>query len=294
MDHSEPHKAQKSEPSLEPTADAFSAAPPLAAAPQPDMEAGDLPAWLSNPPAAPGAGERWGRRFLFLGGALLTVGVAAGGTMLALDLYESHSSMAVVAQNAPAAAPADTLPFIEKRPVNVPPLVLLPPDPAQQKAAATAAAAAAAAAAVVPAAATAAAAPPVPAPPVPAHPAKLVAQHEKPIAPVPAAPPMVAKKGVKSEVVKSVKVAAQAVKKSPPAAKPKLVVAAKKPVAAKRPGSAHLAKAQPRVRPVKGTMLPPSRDRSSDRAEAEPAPRAAIDRRCRPGELARECAARMQ
>lgn len=278
--------------------------PPLSATPQGGMDAGDMPAWLSNPPGPPGAGERWGRRFLFLGGALLTVAVAAGATMLALDLYESNSAMEVVAQNAPAAtaapapAPADTLPFIEKRPANVPPLVLLPPDPAQQKAAAAAAHAAEPAAVVVPAVATTAGeaapatqtpaptppapTPPAPTPPLPAPPVKPVAKQQKPPAPV------LAKK-----VVKPVKVAAQAAKKIPPAAKPKLLAATKKPVA-QRPKGTQLAKAQPRVKPIKGTMLQPSRDRSSDRAEAEPAPRAAIDRRCRPGELARECAARTQ
>ena len=69
-----------------------------------------MPAWLNQPAAAPTAGQRWGRRFIFLGVSLLTIAVAGGATLLALDLVESNSSMAVVAANSAADVAARATP----------------------------------------------------------------------------------------------------------------------------------------------------------------------------------------
>lgn len=296
MDHSDHQHAQKNEPSLDPA------------------KADELPAWL-NKPAEPTAGQRWGRRVLFLGASLLTVAVAAGATMLALDLYESTSSMEVVAASsqaevARATAPAtsDALPFVDKRTSSLPPLVLLPQDPnaAKKKEAATAAAAAAAAAAATTAAGTTAVAPAVTAPPeraaaAPKPALQATPEPEKAVV----APPLVARKlekpvpavvAVRKDpapavaTVKPVKVAVKPPKKI--AAKPTPQAIAKKAAAqAKRIATPALAKAQPRVTPIKGKMLPPPRERGLDPVFQDP-PRQAIDRRCRPGELARECEAR--
>ncbi len=231
-----------------------------------------MPVWLTNPPSAETAGQRWGRRFMFLGAAVLTVAVGAGATYIVLDLQESNSSMAVVAANAPVEpgavkrlpepAQIATLPYIEKRQPSVPPLVLLPQDAAAAKK--DAAAAAALAAPVVQAAAPAAviAAPPK----VVSAPAPLVVKKVEKPAPVVAAT---------AQAPKKVALAAK------PIVKPKPV--AKKPV--KRP--VELAKAKP----VKGTMLQPPRERLDADDDAVTL-RKAIDRRCRPGELARECEAR--
>ena len=233
---------------------------------------------------------------MFLGAALLTVAVAAGATMLALDLYESNSSMEVVAAGsqaqvagvAPPAANGD-LPFIEKRASNLPPLVLLPHDPnvVNKKAAPVLAA---------PDGAPAQAAVEAPQPAPPLAPDVTISPEQGVVA-----PPVVAKKPEKPALtvvavrperspVKPIKVAAQPPKKL--TAKPTPAVIAKKAAAqAKRIATPVLAKAPPRARPIKGTMLQPPRERGLDPAFQDP-PRQAIDRRCRPGELARECEAR--
>jgi hypothetical protein len=304
LDQSEQQHARKNEPSLEP-GDAFSTAAPAGAAPlsaQPVLEAGDMPAWLAKPPAPPTAAQRWKRRAIFLAVSILTVAVAGGATLLGLELYESNASMEVVATQSQAemaarqAAPAppvseSTLPFVEKRTANVPPLVLLPQDAAAKKDAA-------AAAAVAPVQdgqpalvtevkeATPAAAAPVVAAPVAAvvkAPAPVTAPAK---APVKAPAPVVAAKPASAP---SDRIAGPA----KPDAKPKLAAAVKKPVpAAKRPVKPVVAKARP-AKPVRGTMLQPPRDRfDNDSGYERPARREAIDRRCRPGELARECEAR--
>ena len=280
MDQSEQQHASKNEPSLD-AGDAFSTAPAAAAATlaaQPVLEAGDLPAWLAKPPAPPTAGERWKRRAIFLGVSILSVAVAGGATLLGLEWYESRASMEVVASQSQAemaarqaAAPAadNTLPFVEKRTATVPPLVLVPPDAAAKKAAA---------------------------PATPAAPA----QDGQPalVTEVKEAPQAALKPVVAAPVAAAVKAPA---KPTPPAAgarldaKPKLAAAVKKPVpAAKRPLKPAVAKARP-AKPVRGTMLQPPRDRfDNDGDYQRPARREAIDRRCRPGELARECEARIR
>ena len=245
-----------------------------------------MPAWLSNPPAAPTAGQRWGRRLMFLGAALLTVAVAGGATMLGLDLYESNSSMDVVAANSKpqVAASADALPFVEKRTTNLPPMVLLPQD------ANAASKKAAAATPAVPPEVVAQLAPAAPVPEIAPKIEKAVVtpplaakKVEKPILPVVAA---------KKDVIKPVKLAPPPPKKVALAPKPTPAMVAKKAaLQAKRIANPVLAKAQPRAKPVKGTMLQPPRERGRDPAFEDP-PRQAADRRCRPGELARECEAR--
>lgn len=235
---------------------------------------------------------------------MVTVALAGGATLLGLDMYESRGSGEVAvspqANIATPSPPSGTQPLVERQPSNVPPLVLLPQDPNAKKAAA---------APVAPDAATAATAA-VPAP-VPAPGAPVVAQKEGKEAgaaprPVPAGasntPPVAAPKktpaaSVAAPPAQSAAVQAPAVSQLPPAS------AVKKPVAAvKRPAKPVLAKAKPvkpatPAKPVKGTMLQPPRDQFDDRTdelvrEELPAPRRAIDRRCRPGELARECEAR--
>lgn len=211
---------------------------------------------------------------MFFGAAVLAVALAGGATMLGLDLYESHASMEVVANSSQATpvqpAQSGTLPFVEKRPSSVPPLVLVPPDPNAKKAAAPVAAQAEVKEEV-------AAAAPTPA--------------QKPvIAPVPATTKAVPAKPLAAAIAVQPPAAAPVAPK--PVAKAKL--AAKKPAtAAKRAAKPVLAKART-DRPIKGTMLQPPRDRSDEQARDDdrPAPRQAIDRRCRPGELARECEAR--
>lgn len=244
MDHSEHPHAHKHEPTLAPQANV-----------QPAIDAGEMPAWLSNQSAAPTAGQRWGRRVIFLGIALVTIAVAAGATMLALDLYESNSPMEVVAANASAPAPAP--PLLEKRVSSLPPLVMLPQEavPAHKKEETAAV----------------------------AHP-QAVAETPKPAAP--SAPAPVTAKKVEKPAAPAV-VAAKPAKKVVP--KPTIAAVAKKAaIIAKRVATPAVAKVQPRARPIKGTMLQPPRERGLDPAFQEP-PRQAVDRRCRPGELAREC-----
>ena len=324
MDHTEQQHAQKNEPSLQ-ASDAFSTV-----APAPVTDGEEMPAWLNSSTAAPTAAQRWGRRFAFLGIAVLTIGLAGGATLLGLELYDSHHSMEVVSASAkadiaakaapstaaPAVAPApvaaEAAPLLEKRNPNLPPLVMLPQDPnavakKDPPAAGTppAAPSVPAAAATTAAAATPAVSPPavaqVKAPPAPtvaavpaviAAPAPLVTNKlEK--ADVPAAPGKPAKSATPTAkpAVQPVRTLAGNAKV---AAKPKLAAAVKKPTTvAKRPATALAARAQPRNRPIKGTMLQPPRDRGLDPAFQDP-PRQAIDRRCRAGELARECEARIR
>ena len=95
-----------------------------------------------------------------------------------------------------------------------------------------------------------------------------------------------------------VKLAAQPAKKLPLAskAKPKPspeVLAKKAAILAKRIATPVEPKAHIRPKPVKGIMLQPPQDRGLDPAFQDP-PRQAIDRRCRAGELARECEARIR
>ena len=239
-----------------------------------------MPAWLAKAPAAPTAAQRWGRRFMFLGAAMLAVALAGGATMLGLDLYESHASMEVVASSSQAspvqAAPAGTLPFVDKRPSSVPPLVLLPPDPNAKKDVAAPVAAPTPVKEVAAAAAAAAAA--VAAPPV-----AVVKKTPAAVAAAPAKP-------AAAPAVQSAPAAQVAAK---PVSRAKIATARKPATTAKRPAKPLLARAKT-VKPVKGTMLQPPRDRLDERArdDERPAPRQAIDRRCRPGELARECEAR--
>jgi hypothetical protein len=256
LDHSEQQHAQKTEPSFEPG----TAAPPVA------------PAWHNEPAAAPSALQRWGRRIVFLGVALLAMAAAGGLTLLGLDLYETHGSMEVVAANAPAQPPA-ALVLPERGGASLPPLVLLPQDP---KAAPTKDAPPAVAAAAVPAPLIVV--PPAPAPVKP-KPVKLAVQ------------PVVKEKPVKlaaQPVVKPkpVKLAAQ------PVGKPKPVAAIKKPVVTLKHAPAPLAAkaVAAHARPVKAAPAP-ARNLGRDPAFDDPPP-AAADRRCRPGELARECEAR--
>jgi hypothetical protein len=256
LDHSEHQHAQKTEPSFEPG---------TAAAP-------GMPDWRHQPAAAPSAAQRWGRRIVFLGVALLAMAAAGGLTLLGLDLYETHGSMEVVAANAPAQPPSGPLTLPERRGASLPPLVLLPQDAkaALKKDAPPAVAAVPAPLIVVP---------PAPAPlpvkaPVKPKPVKLAAQpvvKEKPAKP--AAQPVVKPKPVK--------LAAQ------PVAKPVAVI--KKPVAAvKRTPASLPAKAAAHAKPVKAA---PARNLGRDPAFDDPPP-AAAERSCRPGELARECEAR--
>jgi hypothetical protein len=268
LDHSEQQHAQKTEPSFEPG----TAAPP------------DMPAWRDEP-AAPGALQRWGRRIVFLGVALLAMAAAGGLTLLGLDLYETHGSMEVVAANAPAQPPA-ALVLPERRSAGLPPLVLLPQDakaaPKQDAAPAVALAAVPAPLIVVP---------PAPAPVKP-KPVKL-ASH-------PAVKPQPAKLAAQPVVKpQPAKLAAQPVVKPKPAklaaqpvAKPKPVAAIKKPVLAVKHAPAPLpAKVvAARAKPVKAAPAP-AHNLGRDPAFDDPPP-AAADRRCRPGELARECEAR--
>ncbi|WP_426106991.1 hypothetical protein [Massilia sp. TSP1-1-2] len=263
MDHSEHPHAHKHEPTLAPQANV-----------QPAIDAGEMPAWLSNQSAAPTAGQRWGRRVIFLGIALVTIAVAAGATMLALDLYESNSSMEVVAANASAPAPAP--PLLEKRVSSLPPLVMLPQEavPAHKKEETAAVAHPQAVAET-------------PKPAAPSAPAPVTAKKvEKPAAPSVHAPAPVVAKKVEKPAAPAV-VAAKPAKKVVP--KPTIAAVAKKAaIIAKRVATPAVAKVQPRARPIKGTMLQPPRERGLDPAFQEP-PRQAVDRRCRPGELAREC-----
>ena len=316
MDHSEQQHAQKNEPSLQAGEPSGTVVPP------PVTDAEEMPAWLNTSVAAPTAAQRWGRRFAFLGIALLTIGLAGGATMLGLELYDSHHSMEVVSASskgdiagqagistaAPASAPAqapvvaEALPVLEKRNADLPPLVMLPIDP---HAAPKKDAAAAGVPTTAPAAAVAAAEVKTPA----AAPAS-VAEVKAPVVPkvaaapalVTAAPPLTTTKleraNVPAPVDKPAKVATQpvraAVGNARAVAKPKLAAAVKKPATAvKRAGAPLASRAQPRNRPVKGTMLQPPRDRGLDPAFQEP-PRQAIDRRCHAGELARECEARIR
>lgn len=269
--------------------EAFSTSP--AAAPpvgqRPIVEAGEMPAWLAKPAAPPSAAQRWGRRFMFLGAAVLTVALAGGATMLGLDLYESQRSMEVVAGSSQAnPVSPGTLPFVEKRPTSVPPLVLLPPDPNGKKEAPAVAVPVAgatepAASVIVTKDVKEVVSAPVPAP-VRTAPdtttAPIATPKALPAAPVAAAP---------------APPAAAAAPTAEPVVRPKVALAKKPAPAAKRPATPVLAKVKP-AKPIKGTMLQPPRERSEDSArdDAPAAPRQAIDRRCRPGELARECEAR--
>ena len=264
-----------------------------------------MPAWLSQPHTSETAGQRWGRRVVFVGVALLTVALAGGATMLGLSLYETHGSMEVVAGSsqaelaARAAKPGpqgqpDGLPYVERRSPSLPPLVLLPPDPTQKKDAATAAVApgtpnvAKQADTVVPA-------------PAPAAPAKVTApapvvatKVEKPVAPFAAikkpAPVVAAAKrpAIAAQPPKPAPAAIASKSAAKPVAKAKLA-SAKKPNPVKRTAATTLA----RAKPVEGRMLPPPRERDAEPVAQDP-PRRAVDRRCLPGELARECAARTQ
>ena len=248
----------------------------------PPAETVEMPAWLNQPPAAPTAGQRWGRRFMFMGVSLLSIALAAGATMLGLDWYEANSSPEVVAVSPPNAntAPASVngLPFVEKRVPTLPPLVMLPQDPnALKKVAPVANAPVAAAEAQLKAAPPGAApAPAVSAPPV-------VRSPKKPVAAAPVAAQTLAK---------PVKIAAQPPKKLPLAAKLTPAMAAKKAAnQARLLATQTVAKVKPNAKPVKGTTLQPPRERGLDPVFQDP-PRQAVDRRCRPGELARECEAR--
>jgi hypothetical protein len=262
LDHSEQQHAQKTEPSFEPG----TAAPPV------------IPDWRNQPAAAPSALQRWGRRIAFLGVAVLAMAAAGGLTLLGLDLYETHGSMEVVAANAPA-QPSAALALPERPGASLPPLVLLPQDakaaPKKDGPPAVAAAAVPAPLIVVP---------PAPAPlpvkaPVKAKPVKLAAQPE--VKPKPAK--LAAQPVVKP---KPAKLAAQ------PVVKPKPVAVIKKPVVAAKHTPAPLpAKVvAARAKPVKAAPAP-ARNLGRDPAFDDPPP-AAPDRRCRPGELARECEAR--
>jgi hypothetical protein len=289
LDHSEP-QAHKNEPSLDPAA-AFSTAPPPGAVQPRAPDTGEMPAWLSQTPVVETAGQRWGRRIKFLGIALATVAIAGGATKIGLDLAESNDTPPVVAggaqpevgvQSAPPAQPA----VLEPRGSALPPLVMAPPDPSHKKD--TAAPAATLAAGQVPV--------PVPAPvPVPVAPVKAVTAEPAPPKVVTAPAPLVAKKleNAPQAAIKPAKVAAPAPKAvasaTPAVAKPKpKLVAVKKPLPPK-----HLASAPAKPRPIKGTMLPPPRERGLDPA-FQPPMREAVDRRCRAGELARECAERIR
>lgn len=292
MDHTDQQHARKNEPSLDPS-DAFSTAPVAAAAPQqpPVPQAGDMPAWLANQSAPSSAAQRWGRRLMFLGAAVLAVALAGGATMLGLDLYESNASMEVVASSSQGSpvqpAPSGTLPYVEKRPSSVPPLVLLPPDAnAKKDAAAPVAAEAAVKEAVAVDAAVPESAPTEAKVTAPA----VSAVNKTPVAAVPAKPVVAAP--VKPAATAPVQSPANAIA-AKPVSRPKPAAAKKTATVAKRPAKPVLARAKP-ARPIKGTMLQPPRDRSDERARDDdrPAPRQAIDRRCRPGELARECEAR--
>ena len=289
MDHSEQQHAQKSEPSL---------APADRLAPAPDA---DLPVWLSKPPAPESSGQRWGRRIKFLGIAIATVAIAGGATKIGLDLYESNTSMAVVADTTQsesasgAAKPAPqqqaAAPIVEKPGSALPPLVLVPPDPAHKKDGASATAPATAtgpgtAPATVTAAPGAVMTPAVTPPAASAKP-EVVPAPEAKVALVPPVP----NKAEKTPAVsaKPVKVAAPAAKAVEPGAKPKLAAAKKPVLAPKHANGVVLAKAKP----VKGTMLQPPRERGVDPA-FQPPMREAVDRRCHAGELARECAERAE
>jgi hypothetical protein len=213
-----------------------------------------MPPWLNQQAAPETWGQRWGRRGIFLVVALVCMAFAGGMTLAGLELYEAQRKP-VLAAPAMVAPVAPAL--AQRQTTNLPPLVLLPKDPKAQPAVPATAVAAVPAPLVVP--------PPMPAPPV----AKAA-----PIKPPVAKPP--------------VKLAAQ------PPAKPKPVLAAKKPVVAPKPAPVLAKAAAPRPKPVKASA-PAPRNKGRDPAfDDPPPPREAAERKCRPGELARECEARLR
>jgi hypothetical protein len=227
-----------------------------------------LPAWLKQQQAEPEptALRRWGRRIAFLGVALVCVAVAGGATYAGLELYDTYGEREAVPDSSQAQAAvrtakplppaqADALPYAEKRTPTLPPLVMLPHDQVPKT-------------------------PPPPLAAVPAPvPVSVPAKVEKVVPPanavhkqaVPHAKPVVAPKKVAAGPVKP------GVK---PAARP-AVPAAKKPAPVAKAKAAPVPVAQ---RETVTALKPP----------ADAAPRKAVDSRCQPGELARECAARTQ
>jgi hypothetical protein len=251
----------------EPSLDARRSAAP------PDLpEVDDMPAWLKEPPPVPASGAGWKQTVALWGGSAVLLAVVFAGAMWLFEEHKADSALEVVAASAslpaqPVAQPAAPGPA-PARATGLPPLVLLAPAPA------------------TPAAPPAAVAPVETATPAP--PAAAV----KPVEPV--APPIV-KPAPRATPAKP----AKSMKPAPAKAAPKaLAEPARKPALAGPVAVAPKAKAKPAVKPKRvaakpklsgGVTLPPARERSGqdETEQAPPAPR-----KCQPGELARECAAR--
>lgn len=274
-----------------------------------------MPAWLKTP-ARQSSG--WRRTALVWGGSLAALALVFAGTMWLFEERKADNAPDAMAMSAPTeVAPAGQIeaapqaaPVAAPKASKLPPLVLLEPAP-QKPAMADGGSAAAPAAALEPQP-DAATPPPV----VAAKPASTIAPPVAIIAPAapkvaPRAAPLAPKTAllrpndsVKAPALKTVPAKPQPAKvvaaktpvqpRSKPAVaktvQPKLAskAASKKPLPAKRKPTM-LAKAKTKA--VAGVMLQPARE-----LRDEPAPvraRPPLPGRCLPGELARECSARL-